>query len=783
MSPASLSLLDLFCISPSRKCVFKQLPCFEENPMSIQNRLSLIVGLVATVVVVCCIFLIIPPLQGAQEASNNRLVLPNVAVTPGHPVTVTLAYTHTQGTVTSVDLRITYNPTVVTALSVQRGSLTTGWSIASNLNTPGVIQIALATGSTPFATSGDLLAITFQAANQAGTTALTLAQGSLNEGALAVTLLDGSITVNTPPLAQDDAYAVDEDQVLTVASPGILTNDSDSDGHSLSAALTVGTTSGLLALQPTGAFIYTPTQDFTGLDHFSYMVSDGHGSNASATVTITVRSINDPPVAVAGGPYQVDEGGSIRLNGGQSSDLDHASSVLSYEWNLDGDTLFETTGITPTFSAAALDGPTTVPVALRVRDPLGALSDVSTVTVTILNVAPTANPGGPYIVTAGSTIQLDGTDSTDPAGSADPLTYHWDLNADGSFETTGATPLFDATGFISQAVVIALQVFDDDNGQSTVVTTTVQVTMPPRYAVSGHVQYWNASRPLVNTTLTLQGSQTFSTSSQVNGTFVITDVLGASYLLSAEKMEDDQRITAYDAALVLRHVSGVAPLQGYALQAADVNTQGGPSALDASLILQRAVGLVELPFSGAPAAWIFDPASRSYTPLASNQGNQDFTGVLLGDVSGNWGVSAATSSVTAAGMLSDQVMIESGGVDASRHFTTFVKLNPVTGLIASDLDIRYDPQSVIVTAVTVHKPQEDWIILSNQSQPGLVRLALAGLQPIAQKLLIATINGSVMPNVTTPVFQAARLLINEEESGLTPGCSAGDCTYLPLVIR
>ncbi len=736
--------------------------------------------LLVSIVAVCCLLIVVQPLQGA---TGNTLALPDVTVAPGQTVTVTLAYTHTQGAVTSADLRITYNPTVVTALSVQRGSLTTGWSIATNLNTPGVIQVALATGSTPLATSGDLLIITFQAANQAGSTALTLAQGSLNEGALAVTLFDGTITVNTPPVAQNDSYTVDEDQVLTVAAPGVLGNDSDSDSHSLNAALTSGTSSGLLTLQPTGAFIYTPTQNFAGFDHFTYAVNDGHGGSSSATVTIAISSINDPPVAVIGGPYQAGEGSTISLNGGQSSDIDHAASALTYEWDLDGDTVFETTGITPTFSAAALDGPTTAPIALRIRDPLGALSSVSTTAIAILNVAPTANPGGPYLVVADSTIQLDGTGSTDPAGSADPLTYDWDLNGDGSFETTGTTPLFDATGISAQDIVIALQVFDDDNGQSTVVTTTVRVTAQPLYTITGHVHYWNASRPLVNTTLALQGPQPINTTSLADGAFVIADVPGAAYTLIAEKTDDGQSITAYDAALVLRHVSGVSPLQGSALQAADVNTQGGPSALDASLILQRAVGLLDLPFAGAPAVWLFAPPSRPYTPLTADQRNQDFTGLLFGDVSGNWGANMTATSVAAASVTSDQVIIESGKVDASGHFTTFVKLNPAAGLIASDLDIRYDPQSVVVTAVTVHKPQADWLILSNASQPGLLRLALAGLQPIARELLIATITGVVTPGVTTPVFQVERLLVNEQEPGVATGCAAVACTYLSLVVR
>jgi hypothetical protein len=43
---------------------------------------------------------------------------------------------------------------------------------------------------------------------------------------------------------------------------------------------------------------YSPAQDFHGSDSFTYVVSDGHGGEASGTVHITVNSVNDNPVAV-----------------------------------------------------------------------------------------------------------------------------------------------------------------------------------------------------------------------------------------------------------------------------------------------------------------------------------------------------------------------------------------------------------------------------------------------------------------------------------------------------
>lgn len=55
---------------------------------------------------------------------------------------------------------------------------------------------------------------------------------------------------NNLPLAVNDAYTTDEDQPLTVAKPGVLGNDSDTDGNALTAVLVAGPAHGTLTLTP-----------------------------------------------------------------------------------------------------------------------------------------------------------------------------------------------------------------------------------------------------------------------------------------------------------------------------------------------------------------------------------------------------------------------------------------------------------------------------------------------------------------------------------------------------
>jgi FtsP/CotA-like multicopper oxidase with cupredoxin domain len=100
------------------------------------------------------------------------------------------------------------------------------------------------------------------------------------------------------PTAVDDAYATNEDTLLTVAVPGVLGNDTAGAGPGpFTANLISDVSAGALALISDGSFTYTPNVDFNGTDAFTYVANDGGLDSNVATVTITVNAANDPPVA------------------------------------------------------------------------------------------------------------------------------------------------------------------------------------------------------------------------------------------------------------------------------------------------------------------------------------------------------------------------------------------------------------------------------------------------------------------------------------------------------
>jgi hypothetical protein len=118
-----------------------------------------------------------------------------------------------------------------------------------------------------------------------------LVAGNLATVTIAVT------PVNDIPLTSNDAYVVMENSVLLVDAPGILANDNDLNGDSLTAVLVSTTANGVLQFNSDGSFSYTPNGDFTGTDTFTYLASDGVNHSNLAMVILTVSPANDIPVA------------------------------------------------------------------------------------------------------------------------------------------------------------------------------------------------------------------------------------------------------------------------------------------------------------------------------------------------------------------------------------------------------------------------------------------------------------------------------------------------------
>ncbi len=120
-------------------------------------------------------------------------------------------------------------------------------------------------------------------------------QGTLDDirvyaRALSVTeveVLAGVTPANHAPLAAADSYTTHPESALNVGAPGLLANDTDADGDSLTAVLDTDVSHGSLTVNTDGSFAYTPAGGWVGTDTFTYHANDGADNSNQANVSIT----------------------------------------------------------------------------------------------------------------------------------------------------------------------------------------------------------------------------------------------------------------------------------------------------------------------------------------------------------------------------------------------------------------------------------------------------------------------------------------------------------------
>jgi hypothetical protein len=189
---------------------------------------------------------------------------------------------------------LTGNPPIVISCDVTPPVLTVPSDItAEATSTSGAIVTYIATAVddtdgavTPscFPNSGSTFTL--------GTTTVTCtasdAAGNMASASFNVTV------VNVAPVANDD-YAVTDEDTAIIIDP--VTNDNDPNGDPLAVTSLSSPTNGIAIINPDGTVTYVPALNFNGSDSYSYTVLDGNGGSATATVYVTIRAVNDAPVA------------------------------------------------------------------------------------------------------------------------------------------------------------------------------------------------------------------------------------------------------------------------------------------------------------------------------------------------------------------------------------------------------------------------------------------------------------------------------------------------------
>ncbi|TPW18258.1 MAG: hypothetical protein FD129_39 [bacterium] len=212
--------------------------------------------------------------------------------------------------------------------------------------------------------------------------AYTIADGTTTASATVTVLV---LPVNDAPVAIADSASTPEDVPIII---GLLTNDYDVDGDSLTLTLPFLTAQGGALSASAGGVTYTPPFDFYGADSFTYSISDRLVS-VSTSVSILVAPMNEVPTLGLITPISVAEASTVTLTL-QTTDRDHDTLMVTVSWG-DGTTPATFSHSTGTLLLSHFYADDSAggafPLMLTAKDPENA-TVISTTSVFVTNLPP-----------------------------------------------------------------------------------------------------------------------------------------------------------------------------------------------------------------------------------------------------------------------------------------------------------------------------------------------------------------------------------------------------------
>ena len=227
----------------------------------------------------------------------------------------TFTYTLNGGSTATVSITVTCAddaPTAVddTATVGEDAAATAINVLANDTDTDGGPK-SIASASDPangaVVVAGDGSGLTYQPdANYCGPDSFTY---SLAPGGSTATVSVTVTCVDDPPVAVNDSATVVEDSGATAID--VLANDTDIDGGPMSVGSVTQPANGAVVITGGGTGLtYAPAANFCGPDSFTYTLNGG----STATVSVTVTCVDDPPVAVNDSATVVEDSGATAID-------------------------------------------------------------------------------------------------------------------------------------------------------------------------------------------------------------------------------------------------------------------------------------------------------------------------------------------------------------------------------------------------------------------------------------------------------------------------------------
>ena len=295
--------------------------------------------------------------------------------------------------------------------------------------------------------------------------------------------------------------------------------------------------------------------------------------------------------------------------------------------------------------------------------------------------------------------------------------------------------------------------------------------------IGGTVRYHGSALAVPD--VTLRAGPLASAATDAAGAYLLGNVPALDVVVSAERVGGTGgAISPLDASWALQAVANLRTFSAEQLLACDVTGNGTVSSLDASLILQRTVGLIDrLPVAevcGSDWAFIPDPAAVpgqtlidpqpgiasctpggiAYASIDATLAEQDFAALVFGDCTGNWRPPSAAGALRAESIRARGTLRAMPG----QRLALAIAIEHRQALPALELRVRYDGAALRVERVRLANAAAGAMLASHAEPSGTLRVAVASATPfVAGRRPIAIVVFAVAPGaVVEPPAVTAR---------------------------
>ncbi|MFZ4526550.1 MAG: Ig-like domain-containing protein [Chlorobium sp.] len=486
-----------------------------------------------------------------------------------------------------------------------------------------------------------------------------------------------AIFINNNPVAHNDVAITDEDTPVII---DVLLNDSDFDDDKLTISGLTNPQYGTISVTDDNQILFIPNANKHGNDTFTYTISDGHGGESTALVTVSVNSMPDAPTGFVSIAGHLKQGETLIADTSALADTDGIGE-FNYQWYVEGIEISGATMSTYTLTEGEVGKVITVKVSYidgigTEESMMSTAAEVHNLTgnitfwktgeaITNINstlASPTAEAGTQPIEFRNIQTAADGTQTleiweTSPTSAINSVQLELAL-------PTGSTPTWqDATALPSgwnsspntdkpgQFILGGIGTTALSAGSVKLGTLTLTAPTNPQ-----HFELSLTTGQLGNDTIPAFGLSSDSMTTGTDGLYQHLAMADGTYTLTSAKVSgtaESNAVKANDALAALKIAVGMNPnadgsaVSPYQYLAADVNHDGQVKAADALNILKMAVKL-----SSAPEMeWLFVPESvgnesmsRTHVVWPDNpipvtlDIDQDvhLIGIVTGDVDGSW---------------------------------------------------------------------------------------------------------------------------------------------------